>query len=107
MYNTRPEPGNLANFSLILEVSIHVLDYRRESLEYGNHSKIHLLPDPPDIGGLLQTEFQTQKGKIIVSRKSCVSTIIPLANRMQSAQIRPWPIPHEGKCKAEWTSVCA
>jgi hypothetical protein len=77
-----PRSCNPADFSLILEVCIHVPGYGKENLEYGTHSKIKKNSGSPDIGGVLGTEFRAQKGKIIVSRKSHPSTLTPFVNRV-------------------------
>jgi len=53
----------------ILEVRLHVLDYGgKKDLEYGNHSKIKKIFNPPNIVEVLQTEFESHRGKVMVSQ---------------------------------------
>lgn len=59
----------MADSSLILDISIHLPDYRKEDLEYGSHSRIREC-GPADVVEILEAEFKTQKGRIIVSGKS-------------------------------------
>ncbi|KAG4412489.1 hypothetical protein IFR04_014383 [Cadophora malorum] len=53
----------------ILEVRLHVLDHGgKKDLEYGNHSKIKKIFNPPNIVEVLQTEFASHRGKVMVSQ---------------------------------------
>jgi len=70
MYDPIVQFDGVADSSLILEISIHVQDYQEKDLEHGNHSRILETSDPADVVGILKAEFKTQRGKIMVSRKS-------------------------------------
>lgn len=72
---------------LILEISIHVQDYGKKDLEYGSHSRIKEIFSPPEVVGVLETEFKTQRGKILVSRKSYPSTFDQLTNYIKFVRI--------------------
>jgi len=63
------QPCQLSNARQILEVRLHVLDHGgKKDLEYGNHSKIKKIFNPPNIVEVLQTEFASHRGKVMVSR---------------------------------------
>jgi len=71
MYFNFPLLGNIANPSLILDISIHgPEEYGKEDLEYGDHSRIKETFAPLNVVGTLDEEFKIQRGQIIVSRKS-------------------------------------
>lgn len=59
----------VAEPSLILEISIHAQDYRKEDVEHGNHSRIRETSSPINVVETLEAEFKAQRGQIIVSRK--------------------------------------
>ena len=61
---------DVANTSLILEISIHLPGKGQEPLEYGNHGSIKEIPTPADVIGTLEAEFNTQRGRIMVSGES-------------------------------------
>ncbi|XMA13701.1 hypothetical protein WAI453_006492 [Rhynchosporium graminicola] len=53
----------------ILEVRLHVLDYGgKKDVEYGNHSRIKKIFTTPNVVEVLQTEFKSHRGKVMVSR---------------------------------------
>ncbi|KAH7370285.1 hypothetical protein BKA65DRAFT_471505 [Rhexocercosporidium sp. MPI-PUGE-AT-0058] len=52
----------------ILEVRLHVLDYGKKDLEYGNHSKIKKIFTPPNVVKVLEDEFESHRGKVMVSQ---------------------------------------
>jgi hypothetical protein len=54
---------------LILDISIHAPDAKADK-EHGSHSRILETPTPPNVVETLETEFRTQTGRIMVSRKS-------------------------------------
>jgi hypothetical protein len=53
----------------ILEVRLHVQNYVKEDLEYGNHSKIKKLGGWPNVGDVLGIKFNAHQGRIMVSSK--------------------------------------
>jgi len=62
------QPCQLSNARQILEVRLHVLDYgEKKDLEYENHSKIKKIFNPPNIIKVLQTEFKSHQGKMMIS----------------------------------------
>lgn len=61
--------GKLADTLWILEVRLHVQDYVKEDLEYGDHSRIKKIRGPPNVGDVLDTEFKAHRGRVMVSRK--------------------------------------
>jgi hypothetical protein len=61
---------NFANTVWILEVRLHVQDYGKEDLEYGSHSKIKKIFAAPNVVEVLETEFKSHRGRVMVSRKS-------------------------------------
>ena len=61
----------VADTPLILDISIHAQD-SKEDLEYGNHSRIRE-SGPANIVEILDAEFETQRGQIMVSRKNALS----------------------------------
>ena len=59
-----------ADPSLILDISIHVLQYYgKEDVKHGNHSRINESFGPLNVVGTLDEEFKNQRGQIMVSRK--------------------------------------
>jgi hypothetical protein len=62
---------NVADPSLILDISIHVLQkFGKKPVEHGHHSRINEVPGPIDVVGTIEKEFENQRGQIMVSRKS-------------------------------------
>lgn len=62
---------DVADSSLILEISMHILDkFGKQVLKHGIHSRIEEVPGTIDVVGTLETEFRSQPGRIMVSRKS-------------------------------------
>jgi hypothetical protein len=62
--------SNVADPSLILDISIHMPEhYGKEDLKHGDHSRIKETT-PLNVVETLEEEFKTQRGQIMVSRKS-------------------------------------
>jgi hypothetical protein len=103
--NLRPNYVTPLTTSMILEVSIHVQDnYGEKDLEYGSHSRIHETSSPPEIIGVLESEFKAQRGKIIVSGKSCLSIFDQLTDYIKFVRIMLWPTQPVCTSNGGWTS---
>lgn len=66
MYSPLYKLGDVANYYLILNISIHAPD-TKEDKEHGSHSRILETPSPPNVVETLETEFRSQRGRIMVS----------------------------------------